>query len=67
MYLKTVIPILGRILLGNPDNYRMLGVYTERFGSCRGLVKVLSEAGLEATYGESFFGCATGVFGSRPG
>ncbi|HEX2756523.1 MAG TPA: class I SAM-dependent methyltransferase, partial [Candidatus Limnocylindrales bacterium] len=27
-YLKRVIPILGRILLGNPENYRMLGVYT---------------------------------------
>ena len=66
-YLKWAIPILGRILLGNPDNYRMLGVYTERFGSCRGLVEVLRAAGLDATYGESFFGCATGVWGSRPG
>jgi ubiquinone/menaquinone biosynthesis C-methylase UbiE len=65
-YLKTVIPILGRILLGNPDNYRMLGVYTERFGDCRALTDVVRAAGLDATYGESFFGCATGVWGSRP-
>jgi ubiquinone/menaquinone biosynthesis methyltransferase len=65
-YLKTVIPILGRILLGNPDNYRMLGVYTERFGDCGALADVIRAAGLDATYGQSFFGCATGVWGSRP-
>ena len=66
-YLKRVIPILGRILLGNPDNYRMLGVYTERFGDCRALADAVRAAGLDATYGESFLGCATGVWGSRPG
>ena len=33
-YLNRVIPLVGRMLLGNPDNYRMLGVYTERFGDC---------------------------------
>lgn len=65
-YLKRVIPILGRILLGNPENYRMLGVYTERFGDCRRLVPVLRSAGLEARFVESFFGCATGVVGVRP-
>jgi ubiquinone/menaquinone biosynthesis methyltransferase len=64
-YLKRVIPTLGRLLLGNPENYRMLGVYTERFGDCRALVEVLRATGLEATYAESFFGCATGVHGSR--
>jgi demethylmenaquinone methyltransferase/2-methoxy-6-polyprenyl-1,4-benzoquinol methylase len=65
-YLKRVIPILGRILLGNPENYRMLGVYTERFGDCRHLVPLVQAAGLEARFVESFFGCATGVVGIRP-
>lgn len=32
-YLKPIIPIFGHLLLGNPDNYRMLGVYTAQFGS----------------------------------
>jgi ubiquinone/menaquinone biosynthesis C-methylase UbiE len=66
LYLKRIIPILGRILLGNPDNYRMLGVYTEQFGDCRPLVAVLEAAGLEARFVESFFGCATGIIGRRP-
>ena len=64
-YLKRLIPVLGRILLGNPENYRMLGVYTERFGDCRELAEVLRLAGLDARYGESFFGCASAVWGSR--
>jgi demethylmenaquinone methyltransferase/2-methoxy-6-polyprenyl-1,4-benzoquinol methylase len=62
-YLKRVIPLLGRIL---PENYRMLGIYTERFGDCRQLVPLLRAAGLEAHHAQSFFGCATGVWGSRP-
>jgi demethylmenaquinone methyltransferase/2-methoxy-6-polyprenyl-1,4-benzoquinol methylase len=33
-YLKHIIPGIGRLLLGNPENYRMLGVYTEKFGNC---------------------------------
>jgi ubiquinone/menaquinone biosynthesis C-methylase UbiE len=66
-YLKLGIPLLGRVLLGNPDNYRMLGIYTERFGDCRRLALVLADAGLEAAYADYFFGCATGVWGRKPG
>jgi demethylmenaquinone methyltransferase/2-methoxy-6-polyprenyl-1,4-benzoquinol methylase len=65
-YLKRVIPLLGRLLLGNPENYRMLGVYTEQFGNCEALTVLLRETGLQATFVESFFGCATGVRGERP-
>ena len=37
-YIKHVIPWVGRAFLGNPQNYRMLGVYTEEF---RGIVASL--------------------------
>lgn len=66
-YLKRVIPILGRLFLGNPDNYRMLGQYTEAFGNCRTAATLFEAAGLDVTFRPLFFGCATALFGSRPG
>ncbi len=65
-YLKEVIPLIGRMLLGNPDNYRMLGVYTEDFGDCRGMRHILERQGLRTKYHEYFFGCASGVSGVKP-
>lgn len=64
-YLKVGIPILGRLFLGNPDNYRMLGIYTERFGNSLAAVEAFREAGLDAHYHEYFFGCATGISGTK--
>lgn len=60
-YLKRAIPLLGRLLLGNPDNYRMLGVYTERFQGCEPVVEAMRAAGFEARLVAYFHGCATGV------
>jgi len=66
LYLKHAIPIIGWVLLGNPENYRMLGVYTEQFGDCRSMRDALVRNGLQAKYHEYFFGCASGVSGSKP-
>ena len=66
LYLKHIIPIIGWVLLGNPENYRMLGVYTEQFGDCRSMRNVLVRNGLRTTYHEYFFGCASGVSGIKP-
>jgi ubiquinone/menaquinone biosynthesis methyltransferase len=65
-YLRLAIPVLGRVLLGNPENYRMLGVYTARFGNARRLATILAGAGLEVRYADYFFGCASGVWGRKP-
>ena len=65
-YLKHVIPIIGWVLLGNPENYRMLGVYTGQFGDCRRMRDTLVRKGLQATYHEYFLSCASGVSGSKP-
>ena len=65
-YLKRIIPILGRILLGNPDNYRMLGIYTQAFQDCEHFANCLSQAGLDVSPVNFFFGCATGVQGMKP-
>ena len=64
-YLKKVIPVIGRVLLGNPDCYRMLGAYTEAFGNASHFANCLRSAGLEASTVSYFFGCATGVRGFK--
>lgn len=65
-YLKIGIPLVGRAFLGNPDNYRMLGRYTEAFGDARRVVPAFEAAGLEARFVSRFHGCATGLVGRRP-
>jgi len=64
-YLTRVIPWIGRLLLGNPENYRMLGWYTLRFRDAHAMQATLERAGLEAAFVSYFFGCATGVVGRR--
>ena len=65
-YLKYMIPWIGRLLLGDPQCYRMLGAYTEAFGSASYFGSCLNEAGLETESVRYFFGCATGVRGVKP-
>ena len=65
-YLKRVVPVLGKLLLGNPHNYRMLGVYTERFQGCGPVVEVMRGAGFDAGLVSYFHGCATGVVARKP-
>ncbi len=65
-YLNQVVPIIGWLLLGNPENYRMLGRYTSAFGNCDRFVQACRSAGLDVEPASYFFGCATGVVGTRP-
>ena len=65
-YLKHVIPWIGRLFLGNPANYRQLGLYTNEFGDSHHFAECLRQQGLEVSNVSYFFGCATGVHGSKP-
>ncbi len=65
LYLHYGIPIIGRVMLGNPENYRFLGRYTERFKDCSLMCEILRKHELEASEQSLFFGCATAVYGSR--
>ncbi len=65
-YLRQLIPVIGKLLLGNLDNYRMLGIYTLAFGDCSHFAACLRRHGLEASMCSYFFGCATGVRGAKP-
>lgn len=64
-YLRYIVPQIGRVFLGNPDNYRMLSVYAEGFNDARYFQSCLVDEGLEAKYISHFFGCGTGVVGRK--
>lgn len=65
-YLRRIIPILGKIFLGNPDNYRMLAEYIDRFDGCETVVRDMRSVGLDARVVSFFHGCATGIVARRP-
>lgn len=65
-YVSMLIPQLGRLLLGDIECYRMLGVYTQAFGSCERIAPVFAVAGLSVEVRCHLFGCATAVVGNKP-
>jgi demethylmenaquinone methyltransferase/2-methoxy-6-polyprenyl-1,4-benzoquinol methylase len=64
-YLEVLVPVVGKLLLGNPDNYRMLGVYTACFSNCRKLERLFAASGFDVRYQRFFGGCASGVVGIK--
>lgn len=65
LHLKHVVPICGKLFLGNPQEYRMLWKYTERFGNSKSAVQQFRNTGLNAEYVSYFGGCATGIQGNK--
>lgn len=63
-YLKRVIPLLGWLFLGHPENYRMLGRYSEQFGNAQKVAQIFNDNGFQVNYVRYFFGCATGIVGN---
>lgn len=64
-YLKRIIPVIGYLFQGNSSDYKMLGIYTSLFGSCRHFNKSMIAAGLQSNYKDLFFGCASLVYGIK--
>ena len=64
-YLGRVIPILGKLLLGNPEEYKMLWKYTSNFENSRQATEIFSKVGLETKFCSYFYGCATGFYGQK--
>ncbi len=64
-YLNHVIPLIGWIFMGNPDNYRMLGVYTRAFRDCGAACDTFRDVGFEVETRSFFWGCATGLVGQK--
>lgn len=64
-YLNKVIPILGELFLKNPESYKMLGEYTNRFKNSRGVLAIFKDHGFEVEYVEYLYGCASGIKGRK--
>jgi len=64
-YLGQIIPILGRLLLGNPEDYKMLWQYTDKFDNAKNATKIFAKTGLMTTFSSYFHGCATGFYGTK--
>ena len=64
-YLKNIIPLLGKLFLGSPETYRMLGVYTEEFGNSKNVHRIFNKLEFKVEYVEYFYGCASGIKGRK--
>lgn len=64
-YMKQVIPILGKLFLGNIETYKMLGFYAEAFQNAREVLAIFKNYDFEIEYVEYFFGCASGIRGFK--
>ncbi|MEW7279493.1 class I SAM-dependent methyltransferase [Aquimarina sp. 2201CG1-2-11] len=64
-YLKNIIPTLGKLFLGSPETYKMLGIYTQEFRNSKNVHKIFDRFDFEVEYVEYFYGCATGIKGRK--
>jgi demethylmenaquinone methyltransferase/2-methoxy-6-polyprenyl-1,4-benzoquinol methylase len=65
-YLRRVMPVIEKVFLGYSYGFSMIGVYVDRFGDCSALKRDLEAYGLNVDFTRYFFGCATGLSGSKP-
>ena len=64
-YLSKIIPVIGKLFLGDAKDYRMLWTYTSRFNNSKQAYQLFKSVGLDTHYKSYFWGCATGVYGKK--
>jgi demethylmenaquinone methyltransferase/2-methoxy-6-polyprenyl-1,4-benzoquinol methylase len=64
-YLGKVIPVLGKIFLGNPEDYKMLWIYISKFENSEVVEEIFKKHNLKVNFDNYFGGCATGISGSK--
>lgn len=64
-YLGKIIPILGKVFLGNPEDYRMLWIYAKQFENSKKVKEIFQRHNLKVNLDEYFGGCATGISGCK--
>lgn len=65
VYLGKMIPLLGKLFLGNPQDYKMLWIYTEKFQNAKKVIEIFENQNLKVNYDSFFFGCASGISGYK--
>lgn len=65
-HLKIILPLIERTLLRGAQDFSMIGVYCSNFGDAAPFADMLRAEGLEVEFRRYFFGCATGVSGTKP-
>jgi demethylmenaquinone methyltransferase/2-methoxy-6-polyprenyl-1,4-benzoquinol methylase len=65
-HLKVVLPAIERLFLRGARDFAMIGIYSTNFGDASAFAAMLEAEGLEVSYRRYFFGCATGVAGTKP-
>ncbi|WP_341225319.1 class I SAM-dependent methyltransferase [uncultured Arcticibacterium sp.] len=64
-YLKYIIPILGKLFLGNSEAYKMLGRYTTEFENSKNVKQIFEKQNFKVEYVAYFYGCASGIKGTK--
>ncbi len=64
-YLGQVIPVLGKLLLANPAEYKMLWRYTNKFDNAKRAAQIFNDLGLATNNNSYFYGCSTGFSGYK--
>lgn len=65
LYIGKIIPTIGKLLLGNPREYKMLWKYTEKFENAQKANEIFNKIGLKSEFNSYFYGCATGISGIK--
>ncbi len=66
-HLKTLLPLVERFLLKGAQDFAMIGQYCTKFADASYFAGELDRLGLETCFQKRFFGCASVVFGRKPG
>lgn len=64
-YLQRIVPLIGKLFLGNPETYKMLGIYTEAFKNADTLYNIFNVLYFQVDKVNYFYGCATGIKGRK--
>jgi len=65
-HLQRVLPLIERIYLKGAQDFAMIGQYSANFGNAKAFAEMLKDNGLDVEFKKYFYGCATGVVGSKP-